>query len=141
MNKILAKVTAIESLDNLSVVSFESYQHEMRLMALGLNFPLSLGSEVLLGVKSSNISLAKDFQGDISISNQLQCTITAIEIGALLCSVALRFANATLHSVITKASATKMQLQVNDTIIALIKASDLSILEVMQESGGKTKCD
>ncbi|MBA3027048.1 MAG: transporter [Sulfurimonas sp.] len=141
MNKILTKVTAIESLDNLTVVSFESYQHEMRLMALGLNFPLSLGSEVLLGVKSSNISLAKDFQGDISISNQLQCTITAIEMGALLCSVTLRFANATLHSVITKASATKMQLQINDTIIALIKASNLSILEVIQESGGKEKCD
>jgi molybdate transport system regulatory protein len=128
MNKILAKVSAIESLDNLTVVSFEAHEHKMRLMALGLNFPLCIGSEVLLGVKSSNISLAKDFNGEISISNQLQCTITAIDMGALLCSVTLRFADATLHSVITKASAQRMQLHVNDTIIALIKASDLSIV-------------
>lgn len=135
MNKILATVSAVESLDNLTVVSFKSNQHEMRLMALGLNFPLLEGSEVLLGVKSSNISLAKDLEGNISISNQLQCTIESIEMGALLCSVTLRFANATLRSVITKASATKMRLSENERVIALIKASDLSILEVKPEQG------
>lgn len=129
MNKILAKVSAIESLDNLTVISFECHEQQMRLMALGLNFPLCLGCEVLLGVKSSNISLAKDFSTQLSISNQLMCTITALEMGQLLCSVTLNFANTTLRSVITKASAIRMQLNVNDTIIALIKASDLSILE------------
>lgn len=135
MNKILAQVKVIETLENLTVISFEANGQQLRLMALGLNFELYIGSEVYLGAKSSNISLAKNFHGELSISNQLQCSVTSIEMGTLLCSVTLRFADMTLRSVITKSSAMRMGLEVNDTIIALIKASDLSILEVKPKQG------
>ncbi|MDD2790053.1 MAG: TOBE domain-containing protein [Sulfurimonas sp.] len=134
MNEILAKVTAIESCDNLSVLALHANGHNMRLMALGLNFPLKVGSEVLLGVKSSNISLATSIQAEISISNQLSCSIESLEMGALLCSVRLRFGNVLLRSVITKASALSMQLQERDPLIALIKASDLSIIKIIDET-------
>jgi molybdopterin-binding protein len=137
MNKILATIKAIESLDNLTVIAFETHGHELRLMALGLNFELCIGSEVTLSAKSSNISLAKNLQGDLSISNQLPCTIESMEMGELLCSIVLRFAKTKLRSVITKASAVKMQLQTNDTVTALIKASDLSIMQVQTQQGEK----
>jgi len=135
MNKILAKVSAIESVDNLSVISFEANKQHLCLMALGLNFELHVGSEVYLSAKSSNISLAKNLQAELSISNQLTCSIISIEMGVLLCSIRLRFAQTILRSVITKASALRMQLKLNDPIIALIKASDLSILAIKPKKG------
>jgi len=139
MNEIRAKITDIQSSDNLSVLSFDANTQTMRLMALGLNLPLSLASEVLLGVKSSNISLASSIQGELSISNQLPCIIESLEMGTLLCSVRLRFGECLLRSVITKASALKMELHEQQNIIALIKASDLSIIKIFPTS--ETKCD
>ncbi|OHD95599.1 MAG: hypothetical protein A2019_04695 [Sulfurimonas sp. GWF2_37_8] len=139
MNEIRAKITDIQSSDNLSVLSLDANGQTMRLMALGLSFPLSHDLEILLGVKSSNISLATSIQGELSISNQLPCIIESLEIGTLLCSVKLRFGETLLRSVITKASALQMGLHEQQNLIALIKASDLSIIKIFQTS--ETKCD
>lgn len=133
MNKIKAIVTEIQSRDNLTLVAFESQENFMQMMALGLNVPLEIGSSVILGVKASSVALATNTSTVISISNQLRCIVDSLNQGELLCSVKLRFNNLILESIITKNSALKMGIKVGDSVIALIKASELSILEV--------KCD
>jgi len=130
MNKIKARVTNIQSMDNLSIVAFEAGEHSMQMMALGLNIPLEVGSSVVLGAKASNVSIAADTSTMISISNQLSCIVEELNKGELLCSVKLRFNNAIIESVVTMNSILKMDIKVGDTIMALIKASELSILEV-----------
>lgn len=130
MNKIKARVTDIKSMDNLNIVAFEAGEHSMQMMALGLNIPIKIGSSVILGVKASNVSIAKNMPTMISISNQLSCIVEELHKGELLCSVKLRFNNAIIESVITMKSLLKMNIKVGDNIIALIKASELSILEV-----------
>ena len=131
MNRMEATVTAIENVDNITVVSFDAASMPMRMMALGLTVPLEVGTQVLLGVKASNISLAKDLGGMLSTSNQLNATIEAINNGTLLCSVKLRIGPFFLESIITRASSERMQLQEGDTVTALIKSSELSIVEVV----------
>ena len=128
MNQIDATVTQIQSVDNITIVSFKSHNEELRMMALGLNLPIEVGSRVVLGTKASSIALAKEFSGMISFSNQLTCEIESINKGSLLCSVKLNFNGVILESIITVASASKMELEVGQRVIALIKASELSIL-------------
>lgn len=130
MNRIIASVTAIKSVDNITVVSFESNGQPMRMMALELDKTLTPGSRVTLGVKASNISLAKAFEGMLSISNRLDVTVEEVKNGALLCSVKLRFGDALLESVITRESSQRMDLKAGDRVTALIKASELSVLEM-----------
>jgi len=130
MNKIEAKVVEIQSMDNLTIVSFEANKQQMQMMALGLNMKVEIGSRVILGAKATNIALAKSISSMISISNQLACVVESLKKGELLCSVKLRFHHTIIESIITMNSMKKMDIQVGETIIALIKSSELSILEV-----------
>ena len=131
MNKIAARITDIQSADAINIVSFDAAGQSMQMMALELNEQLAVGSKVLVGAKATNIALAKEEQEMISISNQLDVTIAGITMGALLCSVAFDFAGQVWESVITRESALRMQLDVGDKIVALIKSSELSIVEVL----------
>jgi molybdopterin-binding protein len=130
MNQIHATVKEIQSSDNITVVAFEAGALELRMMALGLNVPIKIGSRVTLGAKASSLSLAKNLSGMLSLSNQLACKIESINKGTLLCSVKVRFNDSILESIITLSSALKMNLQVGESITALIKASELSIIKV-----------
>ena len=130
MNSIIATVSNIESTDNITIVTFQTSNQQLRMMSLGLNTPISIGSKVKLGAKASSIALAKGLSGMLSTSNQLKCSIESVNNGVLLSSIKLRLGNSIIESVITKESSIKMKLQKGDTILALIKASELSILEV-----------
>ena len=130
MNTIKASVSNIQSVDNLSIVTFEVDGIWMQMMSLGLNTPIKIGSKVLLGVKSSNVLIAKDLSGMLSASNQLTCRVKSVNNGELLSSVKLTFGDDTIQSVITKNSSLKMNLMVGDEVLAIIKSSELSILEV-----------
>jgi len=131
MNYINAVVRERESLENISLVSFEADSQTLIMVSLELSDEIKQGKQVVLGFKSTNISLAKNFKGELSISNQLKVKIDSLNFGKLLCSVKFIFAGEMQESVITKASVERMNLQVGDEIIALIKSSDLSIVEVL----------
>ena len=130
MNTIKASVSNIQSVDNLSIVTFEVDGIQMQMMSLGLNTPIKIGSKVLLGVKSSNVLIAKDLSGMLSASNQLTCRVESVNNGELLSSIKLTFGDETIQSAITKNSSLKMNLLVGDEVLAIIKSSELSILEV-----------
>lgn len=131
MNQISAVITDMKSSDSINIVTFAVADQPMRMMALELSDRLSVGSKVILGAKATNIALAKEKNEMLSISNQLDATIESIKMGALLCSVTFNFAGHILESIITRESAEKMQLDVGVAIVALIKSSELSIVEIV----------
>jgi len=130
MNIIDATITKIESIDNLAVVSFSAYNQNLKMVSLGLDKQLTTNSKIELGVKASSISIAKDFSGTLSLSNQLECTIDSINHGLLLSNIKLLFGDIILESVIVKESALEMNLNTKDRVLALIKSSELSIVGV-----------
>ena len=101
------------------------------MMSLDIDEAIMIGTKVKLSVKPSHIAIAKDFTGELSYANQLPCKIKSIENGTLLSSVKLSFFDVVLESIITLASSEKMQLKAGDAITAFIKASELSIEEVL----------
>jgi molybdopterin-binding protein len=131
MNRLHAKVTKIQRLDNLTLVSFDFEGQEMQMMALEINEKLKVGTEVILGVKSTNVALAKEYDGVISISNQLNCTVKKLNNGALLTSVILQIKNRKIESIITRKSASEMNLQEGNRLKVLVNESELSILEIL----------
>ncbi len=131
MNQINAIITDMKSSESINIVTFEVAHQSMKMMALELSDRLSVGSKVILGAKATNIALAKEKNEMLSISNQLDATIESIKMGVLLCSVTFDFAGHLLESIITRDSAEKMQLDVGVAIVALIKSSELSIVEIV----------
>ncbi len=127
MNKIKATITKIIKHQNISALSFNALGFEMGMVALEIDENFQVGTEVMLFAKATNISLAKEIQNQLSISNQLQGEVCEVSYGAILCSVKIQIENTVLESIITQNSASKMDIKVGDKIIALIKASDVSV--------------
>jgi len=130
MNKLEAQVTNIDSLENLTIVQFNFKDTPLSMMSLELS-NIKIGTRVVLSINASHIAIAKDLKGEISLSNKLDCIIKKLDKGKLLSSLTLDFKGVLLTSIITTNSVNRMNLKGNDTITALIKASELSIQKVI----------
>ena len=133
MSQLVATIKKINSIDNLNIVEFDFHGLTLKMMSLDLNNDLQIGTKVKLSVKPTNISIAKNLIGEISLSNQIVATIENLENGQLLSSVSLKVHNTLLESIITVDSSKRMNLQIGEVVTILIKASNLSIEEVIND--------
>ena len=133
MSQIIATIKKIHNIDNLNIVEFDFFGKTLKMMSLDLNKNVQIGKKVKLAVKPTNISIAKNLFGEISLSNQLVVNIKSIENGQLLSSIILEVNDTTFESIITADSSKRMNLQKNEQVTILIKASDLSISEVLND--------
>jgi molybdopterin-binding protein len=133
VNRLEAYVSDIKQAENITIVTFDAQGKALRMMALGLNLPLYVGTRVVLGFKASHVSLSVGLTDGLSISNRLDAVVETVETGALLCSVMLRVGRTRVESIITRESAERMELLPGSSVRALIKASDLSVLSVVSK--------
>lgn len=133
MSKLIATIKKINNIDNLNIVDFDFFGNNLKMMSLDLNPNVQIGKKVKLSVKPTNISIAKNLSGDISLSNKLVAIIQNVENGKLLCSLSLKIYDVLLESIITVDSSKRMNLQIGDEVSIFIKASDLSIGEIIND--------
>lgn len=133
MSQIIATIKNIRNVDSLNIVEFEFYNHTLKMVSLNLNKQIAINKKVKLSIKPTNILIAKNLQGEISISNQLKAKIVKVENGELLSSILLKIEDTILESIITVDSSKNMNLVEDEEVLILIKASDLFIQEVIDE--------
>jgi molybdopterin-binding protein len=132
MNRFQATITSIASEGRLHIVTFDFGGTQLRMMSLELSSELEVGAYVVLTIKSTYIALAKSFEGEVSYTNLIPATITQVTQGKLLSSITLDAAGYSLESIITAGSVERMGLATGDSVTLLIKASELSIVEVVK---------
>lgn len=130
---MIARVKDIKTIDSLNIVEFDFNNITLKMMSLELHKEVKLESKVKLLVKPSNVIISKNYIEDISLSNQTLAKIVAIENGELLSSISLEIGDTTFESIITKESSKRLDLQEGNIVNILIKASDLSILRVLND--------
>ena len=133
MSNFIAKIIEIQNLDCLNIVSFDFNGCILKMMSLELNENIKIGTNVILNAKPTNIALAKEFSGIVSYSNQIKSTVINIQKGKLLSSLSLQAYGTVFESIITTSSLQRMDISIDDTITAFIKASDLFIKEVCDD--------
>jgi len=137
MSPIVATIEKIESVESLNVVTFLAHESRLTMVSLELDKEIVAGRKVMLSCKPTSVALAKTdileerMQHMLSYVNQIAVTITSIEKGRLLSSVGLCFGEAVLEALLITKRFESMELKVGDEAVALIKVSDLSILEVL----------
>ncbi len=130
MSQLKATVAKIENIDNLNIVTFNFFDNTLQMMSLDLNNNIQIGTKVILTVKPTHIGIAKNFNGDISYSNNLNATIKECNNGTLLSSIVLELKGTILESIITLERSKQMDIKIGDKVTVLINASELSILKV-----------
>ncbi|MCD6211738.1 MAG: transporter [Sulfurovum sp.] len=139
MSQLIATIENIESVDNLNIVTFMCNDEPLKMMSLDLNETVQIGKRVVLACKPTSVALAKPtmdkqaFSDMLSYANQIKVTISSMDVGKLLSSIKLHFGDFILESIVTTASVQRMNLSEKDELLALIKANELSIQEVLDD--------
>lgn len=142
MSQLLATITSIESMESLNIVTFVCAGQKLQMVSLELNETVQKGKNVTLACKPTTVALAKpiipgmnteDFCSILSYANQLRVKIISLDIGQLLCSALLSLGEFTLEAILSRDAVERLQLCEGDEVIALIKANELSILEVLDD--------
>lgn len=132
MNKIKGKITAVQSSVNISLaeVLANGYQFSSLIIDTPTNASyLEVGKEIYVLFKETEVSVAKNRTGLISMNNRLDVTLTKISKGEVLTRLELNFADNTIVSLITTRSAERLELCVGDTLEALIKSNEITLME------------
>ncbi|MFF7384603.1 TOBE domain-containing protein [Streptomyces griseoluteus] len=88
---------------------------------------LTEGTPVHALVKATEVSLATAPVDHISIRNQLTGTISGITMGTAMASVKVTVPGAEVTSAITHESAAELKLAEGDSVVALIKSTEVSL--------------
>lgn len=124
------RVKKIQTHENVSLIDFEC--GELRLRMLGLETPknLSINSLVKLSFKSSDVIISKTPLNS-SLSNEIKAKIKNMDIGEILSVVRLCYEDFEFESIITTNSLKRLELKKENEIYAYIKATSLSIGEIL----------
>ncbi len=128
MNKLKAKIVNIESNAHMSLVDL-AVGNDI-LSATLLETPaqvdyLQVGKQVTVLFKETEVSLARNLTGLITLRNRLQAKVKYIERGEILSAVTLDYQGNALLSVVTTRGMDRLQLAVGDDVEALIKANEV----------------
>lgn len=131
MNRLSGNIHAIDVHGSIALVDVDVGAHRFTATLIGASEEAAgwtPGAPVTLLFKETEVSLAKNLSGMISMRNRLPCTVTAIERGRLLARVTLDFEGRKVESVITTRSTLALGLAVGDTVEGLVKANEMTLL-------------
>lgn len=128
MNRLKGKIVAIEHNSHMSLVDVAVGGDVFS--ATLLETPetadyLRVGNKVALLFKETEVSLAKNLAGLISLRNRFPATVRAIERGTIMSAVRLDYRGLPLTSIVTTRGMERLQLAVGDAVEALVKANEM----------------
>jgi molybdopterin-binding protein len=132
MNRLRGKIAAIESSGQLSLVDVDVDGDTFT--AIIVETPdsaayLKLAGEILLLFKETEVSLAKNLSGLISLRNRIPARVQDIVEGDLLSQVTLGYKGNRIVSVITTRSVRRLGLKTGDQVEGLVKANEMTLME------------
>ncbi len=132
MNKLKGKITDINSYEGISLVNIQIGESSFGTVLLdtpqSCNY-LTLGKDITLAFKETEVAIALVDLGPISMSNQIKCKIRSIQNGKILTKITLTCKDGDITSIITSRSSSRLKLEKGKEVIALIKANEISLIE------------
>jgi molybdate transport system regulatory protein len=130
MNRLRGHIRAIETHGGITLADVEAGGHLFS--AIMLETPasapyLAVDKDVWVLFKETEVSLAKNLSGEISLRNRIPAKVLRITRGAILSEVALESSGLPLASIITTRAVERLLLKEGDEVTALVKANEVSI--------------
>jgi len=130
MNKLSGKIINVKSDDHMSIVDMEVSGDVFKTIVIETPSSaafLKIGTLLNIMFKESEVSLAKDLSGKISLQNKMMCIVKKINKGKLLSSITLDYKGNKISSIITTAAVEQLSLNVEDEVLALVKTNEIII--------------
>jgi molybdate transport system regulatory protein len=132
LNKLNGKIVAIAHNSHMSLVDVAV--GDVMYSATLLETPdtasyLQIGRKVTLLFKETEVSLAKNLAGELSLRNRFFVTVTGIQRGDIMSAIQLAYGEQSLTSVITTRGLDRLQLAIGEQVEALVKANEIALME------------
>jgi molybdopterin-binding protein len=133
MNKLTGTITNIQQSGAIILADIEVYGQQIAAMLIHSSEQdewLKTDSNVLVVFKETEVSIAKELSGKISLRNRFLCHIDAIRKGELLSEISLKYGLYNIVSVITTRAVESLELEVGEQVEALVKANEVSLMKI-----------
>lgn len=130
MNRLPATLQQIEIYGGFAFVAAACDGHNLSAMLLGISDDVAawqVGDVVELSFAESEVAIAVNLQGEISLRNRFTAQIFSIDSNPLLSRIGLQFGRHTLYALITRASCERMQLAVGQAVEWLVKSNEMQV--------------
>jgi|WetSurMetagenome_2_1015567.scaffolds.fasta_scaffold323427_1 molybdate transport system regulatory protein len=132
MNRIEVTITRVLNSGGIIMVDMEA--GGLTMTALLIDTPhnpswLIKGNMVYAIFKETEVSIAKDFSGKISLRNKLPCRVRKVERGELMSIIHMTFHDYNIQSAITTRSVEMLDLRLDDEVTAMIKANEITLMQ------------
>jgi molybdate transport system regulatory protein len=131
MNRVAGKIAAIEICGSVMLVDVQVGLQRYSATILGNGEAATnweVGASVTLLFKETEVALAKNLSGMISLRNRFHGIVNAIEAGQVLTKVSFEADGAAITSIITTRSALAMQIAIGDAVEGLVKANEMTLV-------------
>lgn len=128
MNKLIGEISNITSSGNISLVEAKVDDVILSAMIIGNSSNtdfLKIGNKIQLLFKESEVSLAKNFEGEISLRNRLKGPILKIKKGKVFSEITFNFKGNKMISLITTRSVERLGLELADVVTGFIKSNEV----------------
>ena len=130
MNRLSGKIKFIKSDEYFSIVEIDV--NGVILNSIIIETPetvsfLKIGSPMNIMFKESEVSIAKNLSGKISLQNKIPCFVKKIERGKLLSKIFLDCKGSTINSIITTTAVEQLELKINDEVLAMVKTNEVML--------------
>jgi molybdopterin-binding protein len=139
MNRLNGIITNIQQSGAIILVDVDVYGQSVSAMLIHSYEQdewLKAGNNIMVVFKETEVSIAKELSGKISLRNRFNCIIESVKKGELLSEIKLKFGLYDLSSVITTRAVESLELKPGDQVEALVKANEVSL---MQFTNAKTQ--
>ena len=132
MNKLKGKIVEIQSSDHISIIQVKVGPDVLSSIVLeGKKDPTNykVNDSVTLLFKETEVGLAKELTGMISLRNRFNAIIKKIDKGPILTKVALNYKDTTIESIISTRSAESMKLKEKEEVEWLVKTNEVTLMK------------
>ncbi|GAX88286.1 conserved hypothetical protein [Lebetimonas natsushimae] len=123
MNKIKAELVEIKNKDDVNLLIFKCKGNFIKVITLEINFDID---EANLFFKPTMVSISKE-KCKTSIENNLKAKILSIEKGEIFSNIYCKYNDEEIEVIILNESVNKLNLNINDEVYLMIKASDIGV--------------
>lgn len=131
MNRLPGVVTAIQSAGRVALADVEVLGGVMSALLIESDSQaayLKPGARVLVLFQETEVSLAKNLAGIISLRNRLMSRVKQVDKGEVLTRAVLDYRGHEVVAIITTRSAERLRLTAGDEVEALIKANEVTLV-------------
>jgi molybdate transport system regulatory protein len=129
MNRLPGTVTGMERSGSIALIDVAVEGRRYSALLLDADQErFRVGANVTLAFNETEVALARNLSGTISMRNRLPATVEAIEQGQLMSRVLLRVGSHGVSSVITTRSLLALQLHPGDAVEGLVKSNEMHLL-------------